>query len=216
MNREIKFRGQNRLGRFVYGIPLLFDTNKNSENVTIVSRYIAEDGAEHQEEWIVQRKTIGQYTGLKDKNGKEVYDGDILKTPRGFIGKVVFGRAEEECRHKVFGRMVIDVYTTYGWIFMRGDGYRCAIDDELLEGEIVGNIHGGTEDQIEWHATCDIPAIGKRCLVVYEADGEILSRIDWRNEYEWVEACHYDKILRWAYIEIMEEVGYITKDDFIL
>ena len=86
-----------------------------------------------------------QYTGLKDKNGKKIFEGDILKTPRGFIGEVVFGRAEEECRHKVFGRMVIDCYTTYGWIFVRGDGYRCAIDDELLEGEIIGNIHDNPE-----------------------------------------------------------------------
>lgn len=59
--------------------------------------------------------------------------------------KESFCRAEEECRHKVFGRMVIDCYTTYGWIFVRGDGYRCAIDDELLEGEIIGNIHDNPE-----------------------------------------------------------------------
>lgn len=95
--------------------------------------------------YAVHPDTIGQYTGLKDKDGKEIYEEDILKTPRGFIGQVVFGRAEEECRHKVFGRMVIDCYTTYGWIFVRGDGYRCAIDDELLEGEIIGNIHDNPE-----------------------------------------------------------------------
>lgn len=139
MNREIKFRGKRvNGGEWVYGMTISNGTIKRKINNIFFE--VAEN------KWVgVLPETLGQYTGLKDKGGKEIYEGDILKTPRGFIGQVVFGRAEEECRHKVFGRMVIDCYTTYGWIFVRGDGYRCAIDDELLEGEIIGNIHDNPE-----------------------------------------------------------------------
>ena len=52
-----------------------------------------------------------------------------------------------------------------------------------------------------WHTTADIPTTGKHCLVEYETDGKVQYRVDWRNEYEWVLACHYDRIIRWAYIE---------------
>lgn len=139
MNREIKFRGKRvNGGEWVYGMTISNGTIKRKINNIFFE--VAEN------KWVgVLPETLGQYTGLKDKDGKEIYEGDILKTSRGFIGQVVFGRAEEECRHKVFGRMVIDCYTTYGWIFVRGDGYRCAIDDELLEGEIIGNIHDNPE-----------------------------------------------------------------------
>lgn len=53
-----------------------------------------------------------------------------------------------------------------------------------------------------WHKPCDIAEPGKDCLVEHmDGDGNVCICIDWRSDYEWVNACHYDKILRWAYIE---------------
>ena len=110
--REIKFRGK-RLdnGEWVYGFLSLHD-------------YIADRGTHHR----VNPKTVGQFTGMTNKDGIEVYRGDLLDCGNGLL--IVDWDVHVHC-----------------WSLYEADtsefsdqmaGYECA--------KVVGNIH----DNMKW------------------------------------------------------------------
>jgi len=150
--REIKFRGKSvESGEWIYGDLIkgkhYYISTKDDFHYAVVSI----DGHMSTFVNIVIPESVGEYTGLHDKNGKEIYEGDICKRIR-----IVSDEYPEQYMPRVPAHPktreweVVDIRK----ITLSPE---CRLGSELitcrdcLDLEIIGNVHENTE-LLEEHA----------------------------------------------------------------
>ena len=124
--REIKFRGK-RLdnGEWVYGF-VFFNQYKSEAVIARVAD--TESVCEN-----VDPVTVGQFTGLHDKNGKEIYEGDII--------------IEKLRRARKDGERLVVCFDDFEWQGKNANGATTSLSllVEYHTIEVIGNIHDNPE-----------------------------------------------------------------------
>lgn len=135
--RTIKFRGKaSHNGEWLYGDLI----NIHGEYHILGEDDMCEDGHHVTQDsdrptW-VEPNTIGQFTSLRDKNGEEIYEGDVVKFANPKYGDELFRIGYEDSHIGAFCLCEAGEEDTSRFVAIFG-----RFDYEPFYCEVIGNIH---------------------------------------------------------------------------
>lgn len=129
MNRTIKFRGKSIYGEdWLYGSLVKIGKNRYAVIPPLNNIEIGKSIGMYE----VYPETVGQFTGLLDKDGKEIYEGDILHT-------ITFGFNPEEYTAIILYRNCSFQLSNGRNLFYFGQSDLTKMDDTIVIGNIYDN-----------------------------------------------------------------------------
>lgn len=137
--REILFRGVSTDSvEWVEGWFEMYPFSRWPLKETIIPAQEAKDGYFHHVEVIPE--TVGQFTGLTDKNGTKIFEGDIVRVERDLYS------GENKKERETFNGVVWydEKHTCFG---LKSKKYRC-LPIHRFKGDystVIGNIHDNPE-----------------------------------------------------------------------
>lgn len=144
--REILFRGKRAdNGEWIFGD--LYTGLNDEIYINTVVQLTANSRCNKQ--IMIQKETIGQFTGLTDKNGTKIFEGDILRKPTkdkweelNFVSYEVFFHDNDHCESSIGYQMNRQHF--HGSVCGTEEYFRF-IPRNTKRFEIIGNIHENKE-----------------------------------------------------------------------
>lgn len=138
--RDLKFRGKSLYNEeWVYGDSIYGVGMQYSNSYTLLNQQCLPTDCDSLDRYKVDSSTVSQFTGLTDRHGKEIYEGDIITVNGRYPHVILWDKMS-------WAIMPCELYNDkHFWVMNLqhpGNDWWEEFSDEM---EVIGNIHDNPE-----------------------------------------------------------------------